>query len=64
MKPVINEQLAKAARTVLCLVVLVVVQDCTTFQGSAPGKSWSRIGAEEDREQLSESSHDDWRMLP
>jgi len=65
MKPFINKQLTKAATAVLCLVVLVVVQGCSTFQGSAPGKSWSRIGAEEDREQrLDAAPQDGWSMLP
>jgi hypothetical protein len=65
MKPVINEQVAKAARAVICLLVLVVVQGCTTFQGSASGKSWSRIAGEEDREQQIEASpQDGWTVLP
>jgi hypothetical protein len=60
-----NKQPAKAARAVLCLVVLVVVQGCTTFQRSASGKSWSQIAAEEAREQqLSESPQGNWNMLP
>jgi hypothetical protein len=60
-----NKQLAKAARTVLCLVVLALVQGCTTPQNSASGKSWSQIAGEEDREQqLSESLQGDWNMLP
>jgi hypothetical protein len=65
MKPVMNKQLAKAARAVLCLVILVVVQGCTTPQSSASGKSWSQIATEEDREQqLSESPQGDWNRLP
>jgi hypothetical protein len=65
MKPVLNKQLAKAARAVLCLVVLVVAQGCTTPQSSASGKSWSQIAGEEDRtQQLSESPQGDWNMFP
>jgi hypothetical protein len=67
MKPVMNKQLAKATGAVLCLVVLVVVQGCTTPQSSASGKSWSQIAAEEDRaqqQQLSESPQGDWKMFP
>jgi hypothetical protein len=65
MKPVMNKQLAKVARAILCLVVLVVVQGCTTFQRSESGKSWSQMAAEEEREQpLDESPHGDWNMLP
>jgi hypothetical protein len=53
------------ARAILCLVVLVVVQGCSTPQRSASGKSWSQIAGEEDREQqLSESLQGDWNMLP
>jgi hypothetical protein len=67
MKPVTNKQLAKASRAVVCLVVLVVAQGCTTPQSSASGKSWSQIAAEEDRaqqQQLSESPQGDWKMFP
>jgi hypothetical protein len=60
-----NKQLAKAARAVLCLVVLVVVQGCTTPQNSTLGKSWSQIAGEEDRaQQLSGSPQGDWIMFP
>jgi hypothetical protein len=65
MKPAMNKQIAKAARAVLCLVVLVVIQGCTTPRSSASGKSWSQIASEEDRaQQLSESPQGDWKMLP
>jgi hypothetical protein len=65
MKPVTNKQLAKVARAILCLVVLVVVQGCTTFQSSESGKSWSQVAAEEGRQQpLDESPYGDWNMLP
>ena len=60
-----NKQLAKAARAVLCLVVLVVVQGCTTSQRSASGKPWSAITTEEERQQrLSDLPQDDWNFLP
>ena len=61
-----NKQLAKATGAVLCLVVLVVVQGCTTPQSNASGKSWSQIAAEEDRaqQQLSESPQGNWKMFP
>jgi hypothetical protein len=60
-----NQQLTKVARVLLCLVVLVVVQGCTTPQSSASGKSWSQIAGEEEREQeFSESPQDDWGMRP
>jgi hypothetical protein len=66
MKAVMNKHLVKAARAVLCLVVLVVVQGCRTPQSSTSGKSWSQIAGEEDREQqdLSESPQGDWNMFP
>jgi hypothetical protein len=65
MKPVMNIRLAKAARAVLCLVVLAVVQGCTTPQSRVSGKSWSQIAAEGDRaQQLSESPQGDWNMFP
>jgi len=65
VKPVMNKQLAKAVRAILCLVVLIVVQGCSTPQSRASGKSWSQIAGEEDRaQQLSESPQGDWKMLP
>jgi hypothetical protein len=66
MKVLMNKHLANAARAVLCLVVLVVVQGCSTPQSNTSGKSWSQIAGEEDREQqdLSESSQGDWNMFP
>jgi hypothetical protein len=65
MKPVMNKQIAKAARAVLCLVVLVVVQGCTTPQSTTSGKSWSQIAGEEDRaQQPSGSEQSDWTMFP
>jgi hypothetical protein len=61
-----NKHLAKAARAVLCLVVVVVVQGCSTPQSSTSGKSWSQIAGEEDgqQQQLSESPQGDWEMFP
>jgi hypothetical protein len=65
MKPVMNKQLAKVARAILCLVVLVVVQGCTSPQSSASGKSWSQIAAEDERQQqLNERPQSDWKMFP
>jgi hypothetical protein len=65
MKPVMNKQLANAARAMLCLVVMVVVQGCTTSQRSESGKSWSQIAAEEtSAERLSEAPQGDWNMFP
>ncbi len=48
---VMKKQQARAARAIICLVLLVVMQGCTTFQNRASGKSWSQIAAEEEREQ-------------
>ncbi|MGO8930638.1 MAG: hypothetical protein ACLQU3_27590 [Limisphaerales bacterium] len=60
-----NKQLAKGARAMLCLVVLVVIQGCTTFQRSEAGKSWSQVAAEETgAERLSEAPQGDWNMFP
>jgi hypothetical protein len=42
---------ARAARAIICLVLLLVMQGCTTFQNRASGKSWSQIAAEEEGEQ-------------
>jgi hypothetical protein len=65
MKPVRNKQLTKVARAILCLVILIVVQGCTTAQSRVSGKSWSQIAGEEDRvQQLSESPQGDWNMFP
>jgi len=55
----------KVARAILCLVVLIVSPGCTISQNSAPGKSWSQIAGEEEREQeLRASSQDDWSRQP
>ena len=66
MKSGVDKHLTKAARSVFCLVVLVVVQGCSTPQSSTSGKSWSQIAGEEDRgqQELSESPQDDWTMFP
>ena len=65
MKPVMNKQLAKVARAMLCLVVLVVVQGCSTSQRSESGKSWSQVAGEEtEAERLSDAPYGDWNMLP
>lgn len=60
-----KKQMVKAARVVLCLAALVVSHSCTTPRNRATGKSWSQIGAEEEREQrLNDSPQDYWNMLP
>jgi hypothetical protein len=53
---VMKNQQAKAVRVIIYLVVLVVLQGCTTFQNRASGKSWSQIaGEEEQQHQLNQS---------
>lgn len=47
---VMKSQQAKAVRVIIYLVVLVVLQGCTTFQNRASGKSWSQIAGEEEQQ--------------
>jgi hypothetical protein len=51
----------KVARTILCLVALVVVGGCSTARVSE--KSWSQTAAKEEREQQrSASPQGDWEV--
>lgn len=55
----------KAVRAFLCLVVLVVIPGCTTFQNRASGRSWSQIAAEEEQErQLNDWQQGNGDLLP
>jgi hypothetical protein len=65
MERIMKKQLAKAVRAILGLMVLAVVQGCTTPLSRITGESWSQLAAEKEREQqLSESPQGDWNMLP
>jgi hypothetical protein len=60
-----KKQQAKAASAILCLVVLVGVQGCTTPQKRVSGKSWNQTAAREDHEQqLRASPQGEWNVLP
>jgi len=62
---VMKKRQVKIARAIICLVVLVVVQGCSSLQNRESGKSWSQIAAEERQEQeLNQLQQLDWDVLP
>ena len=62
---VMKKRQVKIARAIICLVVLVVAQGCSSLLNRESGKSWSQIAAEAEREQqLGEPLQGDWDVLP
>jgi uncharacterized protein YceK len=60
-----KKQMPKIARIFLCLMVLVAVYGCSTFQKRPSTKSWSQTAAKEEREQERNASQDDdWSVIP
>ena len=55
---------ANVTRIILCVLGLVIVQGCATHQDHGSSKSWSQIGAEEERQERLDSFPDGYGLLP